>query len=92
MEHIDNMKWEMGLFSQHLKRIDHSRPKSPESGVPGYDEEILKSVRSHLTSIEKEQEKMALKNKDDLDKVLESLDEKQVSSRFSLADIMIMQA
>ena len=78
-ENIDSLKAELAMFSQHLKRLDHLREvKEPEDNVSSYDQEVLNSVREKLNIVEQEQEKMVLKSKDDIDKILESLDEKQV--------------
>ena len=77
-ENLDTLKKELGLFSQHLKRIDQPRAKSPESSGPGYDQEVLNSVRDNLSSLQEEQENMAKKNKEDIARLLDSLDEKQV--------------
>ena len=77
-ENLDNLKKELGLFSQHLKRIDQPRIKSPETNAPGYDQEVLNSVREKLKLVQEEQEKTAQKNKKDVARLLENLDEKQV--------------
>jgi hypothetical protein len=67
------------MFSQHLKRLDQLREvKEPESNVPSYGQEVLNSVREKLNSVEREQENMVSKSKEDIDKILENLDEKQV--------------
>ena len=78
-ESIDSLRGELSMFSQHLKRLDQLREAKPqEDNVPSYDLEVLNSVREKLTGVELEQEKMVLKSKEDIDKILESLDEKQV--------------
>ena len=77
-ERIENMKRELGLFSQHMKRLDQPRGKSPESCAPGYDQGVLNTVRDHLTVIQEEQGKMALKSEEDFAGIRENLDQKQV--------------
>jgi hypothetical protein len=78
-ENIDSLKAELAMFSQHLKRLDQLREvKEPESNVPSYGQEVLNSVREKLNSVEREQENMVSKSKEDIDKILENLDEKQV--------------
>ena len=81
-ENIDILRRELSSFSQHLKRLDQSREvKEPEANVPSYDLEVLNSVREKLNNVEEEQEKMTLKSKGDIDKILQNLDEKQVKRR-----------
>ena len=81
-ENIDILRRELSSFSQHLKRLDQSREvKEPEAIVPSYDLEVLNSVREKLNNVEEEQEKMTLKSKGDIDKILQNLDEKQVKRR-----------
>ncbi|XP_028417053.1 uncharacterized protein LOC114541315 isoform X2 [Dendronephthya gigantea] len=77
-ENIDNIRGELSMLSQHLKRLDQLREVKPqEDNVPSYDREVLNSVREKLNSVEQDQEKMVLKSKEDIDKILENLDEKQ---------------
>ena len=82
-EKIDSLKAELAMFSQHLKKLDQLREvKEPEAIVPSYDQEVLNSVRDKLNNVEQEQEKMVSKSKEDMDKILENLDEKQVGLYF----------
>ncbi|XP_028402511.1 uncharacterized protein LOC114525384 [Dendronephthya gigantea] len=77
-ENIDNIRGELSMLSQHLKRLDQLREVKPqEDNAPSYDLEVLNSVREKLNSVEQDQEKMVLKSKEDIDKILENLDEKQ---------------
>ena len=79
-EKIGSLKAEIAMFSQHLKRLDHLREaKEPEAIVPSYDQEVLNSVRDKLNNVEQEQEKIVLKSKEEMNKILENLDEKQVN-------------
>ena len=79
-ENIDSLKAEMAMLSQHLKRLSklEKGTEHEANNIPSYDQEVLNSVREKLSNVEEEQEKMVLKSKEDINKILENLDEKQV--------------
>jgi small-conductance mechanosensitive channel len=78
-ENIDSLRAELAMFSQHLKRLSQLKDvEEPDVQVSGYEQEVLNSVRDKLNIVEQEQEKMVLKSKEDIDKILKNLDEKQV--------------
>ena len=78
-ENIDSLKAEIAMFSQHLKRLGQLKDtREPDTNVAGYEQEVLNSVRDKLNIVEQEQQKMVLKSKEDTDKILKNLDEKQV--------------
>ena len=79
-ENIDSLKAEMAMLSQHLKRLSKLEKGTEDeaNNIPSYDQEVLNSVREKLSNVEEKQEKMVLKSKEDIDKILENLDEKQV--------------
>lgn len=79
------------MFSQHLKRIDQVKAvkETDDGNIASYDLEVLKSVREKLNTLEQEQEKIVLKSKEDVDKILENLDVKQVKCPFLLCLLLI---